>query len=297
MGTSITILSPVGRLVSGSLFEAQTKDLNGDPLVIKRGPNAGQPMTRYFFALAVHKSDPGLAEFMGALQKAALESFPQLFDPSGNCLAPDFAWKFKDGDSTVPDKKGNRPCDKEGYPGHYVFMFSGNYAPKVHAEDARTVLTDPNSVKRGYYIRVSGNVKGNDEKANPGLYLNYTGIQLVAYGPVIEVGPDTAAAFQAAPVTALPPGASATPIAPVNAPAMPGVPGQVAPNPAALVPDAPNNAVVRNVHAAPAPGDVPPPWLAGAPEAPSTVNVNGQTFEVEALKAAGWSDEQIKAYQ
>lgn len=295
----INFLTPVGRLVSGSLFEAQTKDLNGDPLVIKRGPNAGQAMTRYFFALAIHKSDPGLGEFMSNLQKAAVESFPQLFDPSGNCIAPDFAWKFKDGDSQVPDKKGNKPCDKEGYPGHYVFMFSGNYAPKVHGEDAQTVLTDPNSVKRGYYIRISGNVKGNDEKANPGLYLNYTGVQLVAYGPVIDIGPDTSAAFKAAPVTALPPGASTTPVAPVNAPAMPAVPGSVTPGSMGAVPGATAPAVPMATQ--PTPGaDTPPPWLAGAPPAPAastTVVVNGQTFEVEALKAAGWTDEQIKAYQ
>jgi hypothetical protein len=285
-------LTPVARLVSGSLFEPQTKDLNGDPLVIKRGPNVGQPMIRYFFALAIQKNDPGLNELMSVLQKTAVDAFPQLFDPQGACLAPDFAWKFKDGDSTVPDRKGNRPCDKEGYPGHYVFMFSGNYAPKVHAEDARTVLSDPNSVKRGYYIRVNGNAKGNGEKAKPGLYLNYTSIQFVAYGPVIETGPDTSAAFLAAPVAALPPGASRTPIAPVNAPA---VPSQVAPG-------APPVAAMQGAGVIPGAmqgaADTPPPWLSGAPApAPTTVVVNGQTFEVEALRAAGWSDEQIKAYR
>ena len=39
----VEILTPVGRIVQGSCFEAKTHDLQGNPLVVKTGPNAGQP--------------------------------------------------------------------------------------------------------------------------------------------------------------------------------------------------------------------------------------------------------------
>ena len=48
--------TPVGRLVMGSLYKAQDKDADGKPLLIKSGPNAGQPKVQYFFALAVPKA-------------------------------------------------------------------------------------------------------------------------------------------------------------------------------------------------------------------------------------------------
>lgn len=271
--TRIDFTTPVGRLVSGSPFEPQTKDHEGKPLTIKSGPNAGQPTIRYFMALAIPKTDPAVGEFIGNIQAAAAQAFPAMFDPAGTCLRPDFAWKFKDGDSAVPDKKGNKPCDKEGYPGNWIFAFSGAHPPKVHDTDPRVVLTDPNSVKRGYYVRIFGSVVGNDQTANPGVYLNYSGVQLVAYGPEIHVGPDTAAVFAAAPVAQLPPGASATPLAPA------AVPGTL---------DAAGNAAI---------GVVPAPLATAAntPPPPTNITIGGQTYSLDALRAAGWTEEQINA--
>jgi hypothetical protein len=37
----IDILTPVGRLVAGDVFKANTVDPQGRPLTIKSGPNAG----------------------------------------------------------------------------------------------------------------------------------------------------------------------------------------------------------------------------------------------------------------
>jgi len=267
----IEFLSPVGRLVGGSPFEPQTKDHKGQPLVIRSGPNAGQPTKRFFMALAIAKNDPALPEFMAKITQAAQGAFPNLFDPSGNCIHPDFAWKFKDGDSQVPDTKGNRPCDKEGYPGHFVFGFSGSHPPKVHGDDPTAVLTDPASVKRGYYIRILGSVVGNDEPSNPGVYLNYSCVQFVAYGPEIKVGPDGTAAFSAAPIAALPAGASKTPLAPTAAPAGP-LPAMAAP-PAMAAMAAPP---------APAP-------------AVEKFAIGGVEYTRDALVAAGYTEEQIQA--
>jgi len=52
---AVNITSPVGRLVAGSLYDAQDKDAEGKPLVIKNGPNAGQQRVDFFFAVAIPK--------------------------------------------------------------------------------------------------------------------------------------------------------------------------------------------------------------------------------------------------
>lgn len=292
----IEFLTPVGRLVGGSPFEAQTKDHNGDPLVIRRGPNAGQPTKRYFMALAIAKNDPDLGAFMSKIAQAAQTGFPTLFDPSGNCLHPDFAWKFKDGDSTIPDTRGNKPCDKEGYPGHFVFGFSGSHPPKVHGDDPTKIITDPNAVKRGYYIRILGSVVGNEEHAKPGIYLNYSCVQFVAFGPEIQVGPDGTSAFKAAPIAALPAGASKTPLAPALAPAsmpMPGMASASMPMPGM----APASMPMPGTAAPPAP--MPMPGMAAPPAPPAIPKyvISGVEYSREALVAAGYTEDQIKAVE
>jgi len=55
MATKVNITSPVGRIVMGSLYDPSTTDAEGKPLVVKTGPNAGQPRVNYFFALAIPK--------------------------------------------------------------------------------------------------------------------------------------------------------------------------------------------------------------------------------------------------
>jgi hypothetical protein len=65
----------------------------------------------------------------------------------------------------------------------------------------------------GYYVRVSGTVEGNANAQRPGIYVNLDMVELSAYGPEIVSGPDAGEAFGAAP-TALPAGASPTPLTP-----------------------------------------------------------------------------------
>ena len=43
----INVLTPIGRIISGSVHDANTTDSEGRPLVIKNGPNAGQPREEY----------------------------------------------------------------------------------------------------------------------------------------------------------------------------------------------------------------------------------------------------------
>jgi hypothetical protein len=249
--TYTNIMTPVGRLVSGSLTRPLTKDGEGRPLVYKKGANAGQPRVDYRIGLAIRKDDPGLAALMATLRQVAATEFP-----GGQSNGPTFAWKYTDGDSQVPNGRGNKPCDREGFPGHLVFWFSGSRAPQLYDAQGK-LLTDGEAIKPGHYLRVSGSVAGNEDTGKPGLYLNHSAVQHVAYGPEISLGFDEGAAFAANPVTALPPGATATPPAPA---------GTWAPQPA-------------------------PDFLRPQPSRTH----NGAVYTHEQLRGFGWTDAQIAA--
>ena len=55
MTEAVNILTPPGRLVQGSLYKGSTQDAEGNPLIVKTGPNAGQSRVDYFFAVAIPK--------------------------------------------------------------------------------------------------------------------------------------------------------------------------------------------------------------------------------------------------
>jgi hypothetical protein len=329
----IDFVTPVGRLVGGSPFECQEKDAMGNPLTIKTGPNAGQPTVRYFMALAIEKNNPEVGQLMATMAQVAQQSFPSLFDASGNCVYPNFSWKFDDGDSTTPNKKGIAPSSRQGYPGHWVFKFSGSMPPKVYSAGGVQELTDPNSIKRGYFIRVGGSVKGNGNATNPGLYLNYRGVELAGYGEEIHVGPDPKQMFGSQP-TQLPTGASTTP--PMSQPspfagggAMPPQGGAMPPMGSAMPPQGGamppmGSAMPPQGGAMPPQGGAMPPMGGAMPpqggamppmgggiqpqsgfmqpqtpqESPDDMFLHqGQQFSRGALTAAGWSVEEIAALQ
>lgn len=241
--------TPVGRLVQGDCFEAQTKDQQGNLRVVKQGPNAGQPNPTYFVGVAFPKADPNnpaqpnaeFGAFYGLLERVARAEWPALFpNPNGPCVNPNFAFKVIDGDGL--DRNGKSNATKEGFAGHWVVRFASAYAPKVVRPTAPGVweqVTDKTAVKRGYYVRVAGSATGNDNTQNPGLYVNLDMIELVAYGQEIVSGPDAATAF-GQPV-ALPPGASAVPMGQPGMPVggLPAVPGATPGNPAMGLPAVP----------------------------------------------------------
>ncbi len=286
MSTKATeLLTPVGRLVQGDCFEPQTTDSEGKPLLIKNGPNAGQPRVDYFMAIAIPKTDAGYSELWAKVHGEARAAFPSLFDATGNCVNPTFAFKVTDGDSQVPNGKGIRPCDREGFPGNWILNFSGGFAPKCYTAGGAEVINDSNMIKRGYYIRIYGSVRGNGSQQKPGIYLNHSMVELVGYGEEIITGPSGDAVFGAAPAGALPAGASATPVAPVTSMAQPtAVPTAAAPAPS-------------NVQ--PAPDFLNPQGAApAAPAAPVEVkyiDASGGHFTEAQLLAAGYQPAQIQA--
>lgn len=323
----VEFLSPVGRLVQGDCFEAQTTDMQGNPRVYKSGPKIGQPNPQFFIAVAFAKNDPAWPAFWALLDKVARQGFPNLFPNNGACVLPTFAWKVVDGDGF--DTSGKPNNQKEGFTGCWVVRFSSGYAPRCFHTGRyapHEQISDPLAIRRGYYVRVAGNVSANGDAAKPGLYLNLNLVELCGYGPEITSGPDASAVFGATPAPVLPAGASAIPLgagAPAPGPgaAMPGAPAMppmappAAPAPAAMPPVAPPVAapapaaapvaVAPNpgfltvpggapAPATPAPGTMPPaPPAPAAPTRVMTAAANGATYE--AYVQAGWTDAQMIA--
>lgn len=291
MSTRKDILFPIGRLVRGSLYKGQDKDAEGKPLVVKSGPNAGQARLDFYFAVAVPKQ-PGhthwaQTEWGQLIWGVGHAAFPQA------AQSPSFAWKVLDGDSTVPNKKGRKPCDNEGYPGNWVVQFSSGFAPKIFTADGTQQITEVDAVKLGYFVQVYGSCDGNGSQSQPGVFVNHSMVAMAGYGPEIVVGPDASAvgfgrgpapagmmsapaagAFNPAPpVAAVPP----PPVAPVPAaPPVMAAPVAVAPNPAILMPPPP--AAAPQVPAAP-------------PAVVMTAKAAGVTYEQ--MVAGGWTHEAL----
>lgn len=235
----VDFLTPVGRLVMGDAFKPQTTDMQGNPLTIKSGPNAGKPTQTYILHVAVAKNDPEVAAFYQKLMGAARAAWPQYFDAAGNCTHPGFSSKFVDGDG--PDGNGQSQAHKEGYAGHYIIKTSSTYPPRVFYKDhyaPHEEVKDPNLLKRGYFVRVGGQIDSNGFPTKPGMKVYAGQVAIWAQGPEITSGPDAAAVFgqagagmalpgmQALPTLALPAaGQLAMPGAPAGPLAMPGLPG------------------------------------------------------------------------
>lgn len=272
--TRIDLLTPVGRLVMGSLYEPQTTDADNRPLTIKTGPNAGQPMVKYFFALAIPKGSEqhwSSTEWGAKIWSVGHNAFTK-----GEASSPKFAWKIVDGDSTIPNSKNIKPCDREGYLHHWVLSFSSAFKPQVFNSDGSKQIMEDDAVNLGDYVQVYGSVDGNDSSLNPGIYLNHQLVALIGYGdriqPANRIDP-TAVGFGGA----LPPGASLTPKANgFN-------PNNTTPPIVPLVPSAPIQPVVPY-----------PQILSPAPVAPVSQKImlpkaNGITYDQ--YIAAGYTDQ------
>ena len=245
-------VTPVGRWVDGDIWKGQTKDMDGNPLVYKTGQDAGKPRMNYYFGFAIPKAGEqhwNQTPWGAIIYNTGVSGFPAA--PQ----RPNFAWKIIDGDSQVPNDRGRKPCDNEGYPGHWVLRLSGAFAPSVNVWMDKWVETsDQDAVKRGYYVQVQAEVEFNKNATKPGVYLNHRGVVLNRPGEEIKGG-----AFDANNA------GFAAPPAPYQAPAPTGF--------------------------APAPVVGAPPALpvAAAIQHTMTAKAGGATYE--AMVAAGWTDD------
>lgn len=206
MSEAIEIKFPTGRLVGGSLYKGRTTDAQGEKLLFKTGANAGGDRTDFYFGVAIEKKTEthwNQTEWGRVIWGVAHTEFKAAAD------SPHFAWKVTDGDSTIPNKAGNAPAQRQGYKGHWVLNFAGTNRPKVVKTDG-TLLLDDSYVNLGDYVRVLGSVKDNRPAPTPGIYLNYAFVAFRARGETIAYGVDpTSINFGD---DALPIGASTTPV-------------------------------------------------------------------------------------
>lgn len=276
--TKARFTTPVGRLVQGDVDTPQDKDAQGNPRVVKTGPNAGQPNPQYFIAVAFPKADPQgeFGRFYGQLLQQAAADFPNLFPGAAQgdyaCVHPQFSFKVIDGDGR--DSNGKSNAEKEGFAGNWVVRFASGYPPRIFDAGKygpHDQIQEKGFIKRGYYVRVSGTIEGNGNAQRPGLYVNLDMVERSAFGPEIVGGPDAAEVFGGGPA-ALPAGASATPVG--GAPAAPGNAAPPAMPPAAPsaspgVPASPSPAMPPAAPAAPPAAATPSPAAASpAPASP-----------------------------
>jgi hypothetical protein len=258
-------------MVGGSMYKARPRidDRTKQPVL-----KDGQPVVSYSFGVAIPKTAPmWQQEVWGAQIKATGDAAY----PGGMSNTPTFAWKVIDGDSAIPNKRNHKPCEQEGYKGHWVLWFSQGWAVKLVNANGTQELTEPDAVVPGYYIQVFGAVKGNAPSPTPGVYLNPIAVALAGYGQRITVSDvdTTAVGFGTG---AVPAGMSQVPVGAMSAPSS-----------AAGVATAPNPAPVATP-AAPAPN---PAILNVPPRKTMTAKAAGATYEQ--FVANGWTDADMVA--
>lgn len=276
MAQSFDFVTPAGRMVSGSWTEINTKDHKGRPLDPKK--------YNRFVALAFPKTTANWWDEQGelGLTLTAVRQASHDHYKGSEWQNNDFAWKIDNGDD--PKHAG-----KEGYAGHWILKFTRYEtigACRVY-NTANQEIIDPMQLKRGYYYRISGSCKANEQTGEQaGVYMNMNMGQLVGVGQEIVSGPSAAQVF-GTPAT-LPAGVQAAP-AVGGMPAAPALPTGGAPLP-------------PTVAAPGAPGAVPAPNFAqGGGYAPAPVAevkriYNGVAYSEAALRASNHTDAMIATY-
>jgi hypothetical protein len=283
--------APTGRMLWGSPFTPSTltEDDNKTP---KRDKVTGEVLVEYSFGVAYAKNDPAWPAFYALLKAEDKAAWPQYHGPDGNKLpGVAFADKITDGDGH--NTKGVDLKTRDGYAGHWVVKYASRFPPTcyAYANGAWVQMTDPKGIKPGYFVQVNGSTASNNATGTQkaGMYRNVNMVAFIAYGAEIQSGGDPNEAFGTAAPPALPPGASATPLAP-SAP-MPAAPGvAMPPQPPSVTPPAPVTSV------APPAALSAPPAAPTAPISPSSpVMTAAATATYAEYKGAGWADEQLIA--
>jgi len=148
------LISPVGRIVQGDLFEGSTNGYQNKPYGLRQD---GSAIKKWFIALAIEKTNPDLGKFMQTLLGLAAQAWPTF---RGNHLDNNaFKSKIADGDAT----------DDPNMKGCVIFKMESQYPPTIFAPDCQRVITNPEEVKRGYYIQVAGTYQTNGDNQKPGM--------------------------------------------------------------------------------------------------------------------------------
>lgn len=290
------IVTPVGRIVGGAFDQPRLKDNDGKDYAYNDGSLAAE----YSVMLAIPKGQE--QHWNQTAWGAQIWNIGDKGYPGGFVNGAGFSWKIQDGDSPIPNKKGRKNCEREGYPGHWVLAASrrvprDRLAPPQYV-DIRTNPQRPDAIpadaiKHGYYVQLCISVADNSPSQTPGVYVNLEIIALAAFGQPIVLGTEIDASqvgFGGAP---LPAGAMTAPPAGLQAPAPAAAPAPVA----AMPPAAPAPVAVTPNHAF-ANGGAPmaPPPAAPAPApAPARQMTAAAQYPYEAYISSGWTDAQLIA--
>jgi hypothetical protein len=288
---TIEIMTPVGRLVAGHPmeFHGKTDSKTDQPILDKV---TGLQATSMFSALAVPKGPEehwNQTEWGAKVWQAGIECWT-----NNEHLAPAFAWKVRDGDSVIPNKYGDKPCDKEGYPGHWIIGVNTSWAVPTYYPGRYNpiqAIQDPKEIKRGDYMRILINAVGNKPSQSPGVYLNPVMFELTRAGiAIISTATVDANEKFGAVAGVLPQGALIDAgVVPPAAGVVPPAAGVVPPA-AGVVPPAPVEPAYDIVTPPPAPVIPPAP---PAHQMTALAQQSGYTYE--ALQAAGYSDDVMRS--
>lgn len=312
--------TPVGRLVSGSLYSGDTHNDRNVQYVYKSGPDQGKPYIKYSFGVAIPKGAEanlpyGDLNWTQTEWGAKLVKMGQLQRADCMQLGDRFSWKVKNGDSTTPNSKGRIPNQNQGWPGHWILFFTSNQREGATAACGLFTLvgqaqplsiSTTDTIMPGDYVQVNAVAEPNGENDKPGIYLNARMVCHIGYHPegrIVTGAPDpTTAGFGSGAmptnVMSAPAGGMVPPASPpTSAPAAPALPPTppTAPStpPAPPVPPTPNPAILQPPvpHAPPVPpAPVAPPAPAARQMTPAA-QAAGYTYDM--LKGAGWTDEQM----
>ena len=308
MAVSDTFPSPKMRLLQGDAFTPSTEDMQGNRMVVKNGPNAGQPTQAFVLTCGIAKSDPEAIPYIMKLAAIAAKAKPALWPqgvkaPPANfppqyvqtvaqlfgCSHPQFALKVQDGDGF--DGNGKPNSTKQGHAGHWIIKFSQPSAPEVYEDGKISPLqrvdidkAKHSLLKTGYYIKIGAQVSDNENDQRPGLYLNPKFVVIMHAGEEIRSGPDAATVMGGgAPQTI---DHSSTPVL-----VMTGTYTYETLKAAGWS----DEQMIAAGHAVRNEAPPPPPIITTPPPPVSSTPVMLTGHSYETLKAAGWSDEQMIA--
>ncbi len=187
----IELTTPVGRLVGGHpMIGHPVKDDKTN--LPKMQADGVTPQVSYYVGLAIQKGTEthwNQTEWGAKIWAEAVAAWA-----GGEYNHPSFSFKITDGDSQVPNKKMRKPCDREGYPGHWVINASNGFAIKSYHRgmyDPTQVIQQKEAIKTGDYCRLVISIKSNQSTQTAGMYINPSMLELYQAG--IEIVTESAA--------------------------------------------------------------------------------------------------------
>lgn len=287
----VEITFPVGRLVNGHPMVSNTKkDERGNVKMQKDGTT---PQINFYSGLAIQKkgeTDWRQTEWGQLIQQEALRCFP-----NGETQSPHFAWKVEDGDSTIPNKKGKIPNQREGWPGHWIVHISNGYPFSCYhwgKYNPYESIQNKDEIKSGDYgifiVDVVGN-NTNGKQQTDGVYINPQCFILY------QAGQRIVSANEVNPAEAL---AGYQPVMPANAQIDSNIPAPPPNQQQQQTPPPPQQQATPGA-VGPAPdfvqnagGAAPPP---PQQQAEPRYNYNGTIYTHAQLVASNWTIDQINA--